>query len=177
MKYLCECEFSKCTMETVEDSLDVKNCPHKKEEAHWRLLEEDKATVRRKYAPGDYVWYKEYGLPAIVEAITYDDPMKYKIKWHNGRTLHLEVVHEKELEKGFFHPYDATSFPTELVGKSVVEWKTGNIYVVNGYITDLPNSTSNPAVIIGGKVVSLYDLYANYEIDGHPCGEFFTRGW
>jgi hypothetical protein len=112
-----------------------------------------------------------------VDDIAYDDPMKYRIKWHNGRSLHLEVVHEEDLEKGFFHPYDAISFPAELVGKSVVDWKTGNIYVVNGYITDCPNSASNPAVIIGGKVVSLYELYANYEIDGHPCGEFFTRGW
>lgn len=177
MKYVCECELSKCTVETVESSLDVKNCPHKKEEAHWRLIEEDEVTVRRKYAPGDYVWYKEASLPAIVDDMTYDDPTLYRIKWHNGRTIHWKSVHEDDLEKGFFHPYDAISFPAELVGQSVVESKTGNIYAVNGYINDWPNSKSNPAVVIAGKVVSLYELYANYEIDGHPCGEFFTRGW
>jgi hypothetical protein len=161
------------------------------------VVEQEKATkLHRKFDPGDYVWYKKYSLPAIVDTVVYEsDETLYIIKyWDLANCKYaFTQVPEDQLVKGSFQPFSEATFNKDLVGKPVTDRKSGSVYLVTAFITSEYRSSAakafgmdnnsvshlrkpEPLVGIDSGYITLGDLYERYTINGFPCGEFHIEG-
>lgn len=195
--------------DAVDDLLyNTSNCFKTEEEATKMLeaikqlltsgvSEQEKVTeLPRKFAPGDYVWYKEGSTPAIVDTVIYDlNETEYIIKYWDAANHQYAFNQETEdqLVKGSFQPFSEATFNKDLVGKLITDIKSGSVFLVTSFITSEyrasaaksfgmdNNSVSNlrkiePLVCIDSGYITLADLYKRYAINGFPCGEFHIEG-
>lgn len=194
--------------DTVDDLLyNTGNCFQTEEEATKMLeaikqlltsgvSEQEKVTeLPRKFAPGDYVWYKEDSTPAIVDTVVYDlDELQYIIKYWDSANHQYAFIQETEdqLVKGSFQPFSEATFNKDLVGKPVTDRKSGSVFLVTACITSeylLPvksfSISNDPKlnlrepdllVSVADGYITLRELYERYAINGFPCGEFHIEG-
>ena len=149
----------------------------------------------RKFAPGDYVWHKEYSFPAIVDTVVYElNETQYVIKyWSNKQQYDSMQVAESKLAKGYFIPFSESTFNKNLIGAPVIDRKSGSVFLLTAFITSkyrFPVSSlcmgegsyinrmeanyKEPLVVVNGECITLTGLYEHYDINGFPCGEFHT---
>lgn len=159
---------------------------------------EEVTNLPRKFAPGDYVWYKEDSIPAIVDTVIYEiDELQYIIKYWDAANQQYAFIQEREdqLVKGSFRPFSEDTFNKGLVGKPVTDRKSGSVFLITSFMTSeyrLPASSlcigdglymsrgeasyGEPLVVVHGECMTLTGLYEHYDINGFPCGEFHIEG-
>lgn len=189
---------------------NIGNCFQTKEEATKMLeaikrllvsgvVEQEKVTeLPRKFAPGDYVWYKKDSLPAIVDTVVYEsDETLYIIKyWDLANCKYAFIqVPEDQLVKGHFRPFSEATFNKNLIGEPVIDRKSGSVFLLTAFISSayrFPVSSlcmgegshinrgeanyEEPLVVVHGECITLTGLYEHYDINGFPCGEFIIEG-
>ena len=152
----------------------------------------------RKFAPGDYVWYKEASTPAIVDTVVCGDDdggANYVIKYWDADNQQYAFIQEPEyqLAKGYFIPFSESTFNKNLIGAPVIDRKSGSVFLLTAFITSkyrFPVSSlcmgegsyinrmeanyKEPLVVVNGECITLTGLYEHYDINGFPCGEFHT---